>query len=159
MTQTKVILSTEGVQKTVKSVLEKAIELFPALNGYELCYGSRIEKEIKIKERINTGFIRANWVEQERRVGWEQAIDVDYDLHNYDEIRPQFSSVKVDSAKLEFDDVAIWVGGQLEKLFDVCQIEVNDPSKLGHAIGWRCAYCNSLNTGKACEHCGAPRAW
>jgi hypothetical protein len=61
--------------------------------------------------------------------------------------------------KRDYDNVTLWIAGQLEKVFDKIVVNLNDPSKIGSAIGWRCAYCNTLNTGKACDHCGAPRAW
>jgi len=61
--------------------------------------------------------------------------------------------------KRDYDNVALWIAGQLDKVFDHINIEINNTERIGVAIGWKCVYCNTQNTSKNCEHCGAPKVW
>ncbi len=144
-------IDVEAREQIRQDVLKKAIELFPALKGAKTSWGLNIEKDYEETRTETVGF----WHPKEIEVPFTRTKEC---IHTHCVLNGQLS---VYSRDVEYDDVAIWIGGQLERLYDEVKVSVCNPAKLGLAIGWRCAYCNTTNKAEdvKCSHCGAPRGW
>lgn len=157
MTEQKIVLTHSGYQGTVYRVLETAIAMFFPDKGAEILqYYEKIEigKYVtNVKKEEKKGWFHKSILVDSKETVWKSVIVADWNNY-YGKV-----VLTITSFYPANDDAAIWIAGQLEKIFDAIIVYVNDSSKLGHAIGWRCAYCNTLQTTKKCDNCGAPRAW
>jgi hypothetical protein len=155
----KIRLSSLAQYDLVSGVLQKTIEQFSELKGCTVYRGSNwrltIGRHIEIMHEydVNEGsFLHPKWVHKSEDRGWDNT--------NLIESQVMASNTLIlESSNSDYDDAAIWIAGQCEKIFDAINIRVYNLEKIGQAIGWRCAYCNTSNDGKICSHCGAPRAW
>ena len=157
-------LSSEAIYNIVSKVLNKAIEQFPIELKDCKAYSHYIEHCHLQTEDETFGIIHKHTETRKRIVSDYYAIDMDVETTdaNGNVSKSPYTRITahpIGADNRNYDDVALWIAGQLEGIFANVYVVLNDPSKVGHEIGWRCAYCRTLNDGKVCDHCGAPRAW
>jgi hypothetical protein len=157
-------LTANARNETVKKTIIKAGTLFTEIHGcnvhtsQELMYGSpfwmkHTIQKITQQPTTQKSLFGKTTINQQENI--EEVITLDWNV-TLDKLQ-----LNIKSFNQKYDEAAIWIGAQLEKLFDTVKLQINDPTKLGYAIGWRCAYCNTSNKAEIanCTHCGAPRAW
>jgi hypothetical protein len=141
---------SEGARNNYwRKVLKSAIQQFPTLRGSVVVrgvYHCDIAKKVLSTQRV--GIL---WKRTKQTQKYETLI------HTYD--NTDEATLEITSYHKKYDDAAIWIAAQLEKLYEYVKVVIHNPEKLHQAISWRCAYCNMLNeaTQKQCSKCGAPQ--
>ena len=152
-----IFLTYEGRVTAYYNVLENAIKRFPELanagtNNEEIFL---ITFEPKVRDK-KVGFLGLKTIPENYE---ERTKTTLIDCSGW--FRSDNNYVNVKSSDMKFDDASLWIAGQFEALFDVVNVEIHDPSKVGSGIGWRCGYCYGLSPVKVlkCDTCGASRGF
>lgn len=149
-TKISIHLTAEGKRKALRQTFEKAITIFSPLRDavFDVYVSILVVTRYETVTR-EVGFFHVHNIVEE----------VPYQLEAITFSENIDGTANISSAAPEFDDATLWIAGQLEQVYNQINVSVNDPTKVGATLGWRCAYCGTLNQKTECSKCGAQRAW